>query len=61
MQVLVQEVRVDSRESITPYFRVPLHAPVRTLTRSERETGVSRASTTGAHGVDFSYRFGAAA
>jgi hypothetical protein len=26
-----------------------------------RETGVSRASTTGAHGIDFSYRFGAAA
>jgi hypothetical protein len=38
LQVLVQEVRVDSREAITPYFRVPLHAPVRTLTRTERET-----------------------
>jgi hypothetical protein len=28
---------------------------------ARRETGVSRASTTGAHGIDFSYRFGAAA
>jgi hypothetical protein len=28
---------------------------------TERETGVSRASTTGAHGIDFAYRFGAAA
>ena len=61
LQVLVQEVRVDSREAITPYFRVPLHAPVRTLTRTERETGVSRASTTTSGGVDFSYRFGVAA
>jgi len=56
LQVLVQEIRVDSRESITPYFRVPLHAPVRTLTRTERETGVSRGSTTAAPAVDFSYR-----
>jgi hypothetical protein len=29
-------------------------------TAGDRETGVSRASTTGTHGVDFSYRFGAA-
>jgi hypothetical protein len=28
---------------------------------TERETGVSRASTTGASGIDFSYRFGTAA
>jgi hypothetical protein len=61
LQMLVQEVRVDSREAITPYFRVPLHAPVRTLTRTERETGVSRGSTTGAPKVDFAYRFSAAA
>jgi site-specific DNA recombinase len=40
LQVLVQEIRVDSREAITPYFRVPLHAPVRTLTRREREKGL---------------------
>jgi hypothetical protein len=46
LQVLVQEVRVDSREAITPYFRVPLHAPVRTLTRSERETRLELATLT---------------
>ena len=28
---------------------------------TERETGVSRASTTGAHGINFAYRFGDAA
>ncbi len=28
---------------------------------AQRETGVFRASTTGAHGIDFSYRLGAAA
>jgi site-specific DNA recombinase len=46
LQVLVQEIRVDSREAITPYFRVPLHAPVRTLTRSERETRLELATLT---------------
>jgi site-specific DNA recombinase len=46
LQVLVQEVRVDSREAITPYFRVPLHAPVRTLTRTERETRLELATLT---------------
>ena len=44
LQVLVEEIRVDSRESITPYFRVPLHAPVRTLTRTELPAGLEPAT-----------------
>ncbi len=55
LQVLVQEVRVDRREAIIPDFRVPLHAPVRTLTRTQRETGVSRGSAKSA-ATEFSYR-----
>jgi hypothetical protein len=46
LQVLVQELRVDSRKCITPYFRVPLHAAVRTLTRTERETRLELATLT---------------
>ncbi len=46
LHVLVQEIRVDSRDVITPYFREPLHVPVRTLTRPERETRLELATLT---------------